>query len=393
MKFIRSALLGLFCCLSLPAFAAGTIFGLPLSQQFTENGEPMSGGKLYLYTAGTSTPVDAFESFGLTAGTELPHPIELDASGRIPEFWVADGSYRVRLTDVAGNEIFDINSTTAIGASSGSGGGGSGDVSEESIFQTGDIMWQPVNGTRSGFVRANARTIGSSSSGATERANADAETLFLFLWNNFSDTLCPVSTGRGGSAAADWAANKTIATLDMRGRLPYGMDTMGNSAASVVAGATSAGGAFGQEEKAITQANLPSVTFSDTLTTAAHTHSVSVSGTTGNNSATHTHSGTTGSDGSHNHDTDNAGGTSSVDSPGGTSVASIASGETSTDGTHDHSFTTGNASATHTHSWSDTATSGAASTTSISGSVTSGGSGTAFDTLPPGRAGSWYFKL
>jgi hypothetical protein len=393
MKFIRSALLGLFCCLSLPAFAAGTIFGLPLSQQFTENGEPMSGGKLYLYTAGTSTPVDAFESFGLTAGTELPHPIELDASGRIPEFWVADGSYRVRLTDVAGNEIFDINSTTAIGASSGSGGGGSGDVSEESIFQTGDIMWQPVDGTRSGFVRANARTIGSSSSGATERANADAETLFLFLWNNFSNTLCPVSTGRGGSAAADWAANKTIATLDMRGRLPYGMDTMGNSAASVVAGATSAGGAFGQEEKAITQANLPSVTFSDTLTTAAHTHSVSVSGTTGNNSATHTHSGTTGSDGSHNHDTDNAGGTSSVDSPGGTSVASIASGETSTDGTHDHSFTTGNASATHTHSWSDTATSGAASTTSISGSVTSGGSGTAFDTLPPGRAGSWYFKL
>jgi hypothetical protein len=393
MKFIRSALLGLFCCLSLPAFAAGTIFGLPLSQQFTENGEPMSGGKLYLYTAGTSTPVDAFESFGLTAGTELPHPIELDASGRIPEFWVADGSYRVRLTDVAGNEIFDINSTTAIGASSGSGGGGSGDVSEESIFQTGDIMWQPVDGTRSGFVRANARTIGSSSSGATERANADAETLFLFLWNNFSNTLCPVSTGRGGSAAADWAANKTIATLDMRGRLPYGMDTMGNSAASVVAGATSAGGAFGQEEKAITQANLPSVTFSDTLTTAAHTHSVSVSGTTGNNSATHTHSGTTGSDGSHNHDTDNAGGTSSVDSPGGTSVASIASGETSTDGTHDHSFTTGNASATHTHSWSVTATSGAASTTSISGSVTSGGSGTAFDTLPPGRAGSWYFKL
>jgi hypothetical protein len=393
MKFIRLALLGLFCCLSVPAFAAGTIFGLPLSQQFTENGEPMSGGKLYLYTAGTSTPVDAFESFGLTAGTELPHPIELDASGRIPEFWVADGSYRVRLTDVAGNEIFDINSTTAIGASSGGGGGGSGDVSEESIFQTGDIMWQPVNGTRSGFVRANARTIGSSSSGATERANADTETLFLFLWNNFSNSLCPVSTGRGGSAAADWAANKTIATLDMRGRLPYGMDTMGNSAAGVVDAATSAAGALGSEEITLLQSQLPSINFLDTLVVDSHTHSVSVDGTTGTQSASHTHSGTTSSDGSHNHDTDNAGGTTTVDAPGGTSVASIASGETSSDGTHSHTITTGNQSASHTHTWSDTSTSSAASSSSISGSVNSGGSGNAIATLPPGRAGSWYFKL
>jgi hypothetical protein len=393
MKFIRSALLGLFCCLSLPAFAAGTIFGLPLSQQVLVNGDPMSGGRLYLYEADTSTPATAYESFGLVAGTELSHPIELDSSGRIPEFWVADGSYRVRLTDADGNEIFDISSTTAIGASSGTGGGGSGDVSETSIFQAGDIMWQPVNGTRSGFVRANARTIGSSSSGATERANADTETLFLFLWNNFSNSLCPVSTGRGGSAAADWAANKTIATLDMRGRLPYGMDTMGNSAASVVAGATSAGGAFGQEEKAMVQANLPAITFSDTLAAPSHTHSVSVSGTTGTQSASHTHSGTTSTDGDHNHDTDNAGGTTSVDSPGGTGVASLASAETSTDGDHTHTITTGNQSASHTHTWSDTATSGAPSSTTISGSVTSGGVSTPFDTLPPGRAGSWYFKL
>jgi hypothetical protein len=392
MKLIRSALLGLFCCLSLPAFAAGTIFGLPLSQQFLENGEPMSGGNLYLYDGGTSTPAQAYESFGLAAGTELPHPIPLDSSGRIPEFWVADGSYRVRLTDADGNEIFDINSTTAIGASSGEGGSGDS-VAEADIFQAGDITWQPVDGTRSGWVRANARTIGSSSSGATERANADAETLFLFLWNNFSNSLCPVSGGRGGSAAADWAANKTIATLDMRGRLPYGMDTMGNSAQGVVDAATSAGGALGSEEITLLQSQLPSINFLDTLVVDSHTHNVSVDGTTSTQSASHTHSGTTSSDGSHNHDTDNAGGTTTVDSPGGTSVSNIASGETSSDGTHDHTITTGNQSASHTHTWSDTSTSGAASSSSISGSVNSGGSGNAVATLPPGRAGSWYFKL
>jgi hypothetical protein len=400
MKFIRSALLGLFCCLSLPAFAAGTIFGLPLSQQFLENGEPMSGGRLYLYAAGTSTPSTAYESFGLTAGTELSHPIELDSSGRIPEFWVADGSYRVRLTDADGNEIFDINSTTALGASSGTGGGGSGDVSESSIFQTGDLTWQPVDGTRSGWVRANARTIGSSSSGATERANADAETLFLFLWNNFSNTLCPVSTGRGGSAAADWAANKTIATLDMRGRLAYGMDTMGSTAASVVAGATAAGGAFGQEELAITQANLPNVTFTDTLL-LSHTHA----------GVSHTHDDGTYAVGAHTHgagsytveaegdgECTNCGGTTTVDSPGGAAVGTN-TGEVTVDvtvtGTVDGGVS-GSTTPSFTGSSGADGTGqggGAAPTANPSGSVVSGGSGTAFDTLPPGRAGSWYFKL
>jgi hypothetical protein len=345
---------------------AGTIFGLPLSQQFIENGEPMSGGKLYLYEAGTSTPATTYESFSLTAGTELSFPIELDSSGRIPEFWVDDGSYRVRLTDVDGNEIFDINSTTALGASSG--GAGTGDsVSDASIFQTGDLMWQPVNGTRSGWVRANSRTIGSSSSGATERANADCETLFLFLWNNFDNTLCPVGGGRGGSAASDWAANKVIGTLDMRGRLAYGMDTMGTSAAAIVAGATTAGGALGQEEKEIVQGNLPSgVNLSHSLTAATHTHtggSLAV-GTSITNGTNQIRAATGGSN-----DQATAGGDNNAWSNTlSTSTISLASGAVS-------------------------GTSDASGALAVSGTVSLGGSGTAFDTLSPGRAGSWYFRL
>lgn len=393
MRLFRSLLVSILCLLPLPAIAAGTIFGLPLSQQFTENGEPMSGGKLYLYAAGTSTPSTAYESFSLTVGTELPHPIVLDSSGRIPEFWLADGSYRVRLTDVAGNEIFDINSTTALGASSG--GAGSGDsVSEDSIFQTGDIFWQPVNSARSGWVRANARTIGSSSSGATERANADAEDLFLFLWNNFDNTLCPVSGGRGGSAASDWAANKTIATLDMRGRLAYGMDTMGNSAASIVAGATTAGGAFGQEELAISQANLPNVNFTEALTVDAHTHTGPSHTHTGP-SHTHSFSATTSSDGSHTHNEDGDKETAGFDGSGGsTAVTDVNSQPTSSSGSHTHTVS-GNTGAEGTGATgaSGTGATGAASASTISGTVSSGGSGTAFDTLPPGRAGAWYLKL
>jgi hypothetical protein len=399
MKLIRSALLGLFCCLSLPAFAAGTIFGLPLSQQFLENGEPMSGGRLYLYAGGTSTPSTAYGDFGLTAGEELSHPIELDSSGRIPEFWLADGSYRVRLTDADGNEIFDINSTTALGASSGSGGGGGGSVDEEAVFQTGDIMFQPVDGTRAGWVRANARTIGSSSSGATERANADTEALFLHLWNTYNDTFCPVSGGRGGSAAADWSANKTIGTLNMRGRTVYGMDTMGNTAAGVLPAAVTAGDFIGNEVSTIAQVNLPNVTFSDTLsiqhthTGPSHTHTAD--GTLA--VASHAHgAGSYTIAGSGSGTCTNCAGTTTVDSPGGATVATHTSNSTvnvTVTGTVDGGASgtsapdvTGNTSA------SGTGDTGAASA-GVAGSVTSGGSGTAFDTYAPGRVGTWYLKI
>lgn len=85
-----------------------------------------------------------------------------------------------------------------------------------------------------GWVRLNGRTIGSASSAATERANADCEALFLYLWDNLDDTRAPVSGGRGGSAAADWASNKRITLPSARDRVLVGMATMGNSDAALI---------------------------------------------------------------------------------------------------------------------------------------------------------------
>ena len=82
------------------------------------------------------------------------------------------------------------------------------------LTPTGAMLAYGATTAPAGWVRCNGRTIGSASSGATERANADAEDLFLFLWTNFADAQCAVSSGRGASAAADWAANKTIALPD-----------------------------------------------------------------------------------------------------------------------------------------------------------------------------------
>ncbi len=338
---------------------AGTIFGLALSQQFDDNGDPLAGCKLYIYDAGTSTPAVAYEDFGLTVGLELSHPMVADSAGRIPQFWLADGSYRVRLVDADGNEIFDMSSVTALGASSGSVSTGSG-VSDTALIQTGDFIWNPVSGTRTGFVRANGRTIGSSSSGGTERASSDCEDLFLFLWNNFSNSDCAVSGGRGGSAAADWAANKTIATLSMRGRCPYGLDDMGNSAASIISGATTAAAALGQESKVLVQGNLPSLNFSHSLTAASHTHDTSgmtaaltlapVTDVSANGTAAQ-----------------GAGAQTALGTPltvTKNAVLVTLSGNT-----------------------------GASGALTVSGTVSSGGSGTAVATLSPGRAGTWYIRL
>lgn len=250
---------------------AGTLFGLGLMPQFDAAGVIARGALLYLYSANTSTPVTSYSDSALT--TSQVWPLEADSGGRLPAFWLADGDYRARLTTSAGVEIFDEQSITAIGASSGAS---SGSTSQDTstLHQSGDFLWQPVHHTvtRSGWVRANGKTIGSSASAATERANSDTQTLFEFLWNTFSDAFCAVSTGRGGSATADFNANKTIVLLDMRDSTPIGLSGMGNTSSGLISdtGTTAVGATT--TSITIAQANLPSVNFvipSNTVITAA----------------------------------------------------------------------------------------------------------------------------
>lgn len=154
-------------------------------------------------------------------------------------------------------------------------------------MEVGDIKLAFATGAKTGFVRANGRTIGDATSGGTERANADTSALFTHLWNNFSNTICPVSSGRGANAAADFAAHKNITLPDARGRVPTGMDDMGNSAAGRVTGATTLGDFGGSETRIISQANLPAVQIGVGVSGAtsaelqAHNHYYNMPGTGG----------------------------------------------------------------------------------------------------------------
>ena len=87
------------------------------AQFFTNDGVILSGGKLYTYAAGTTTPQTAFtSSSGVTAHT---NPIILDSAGRVPggEIWLTvDTAYKFVLNTSTDVLIATYDNITGIGA-------------------------------------------------------------------------------------------------------------------------------------------------------------------------------------------------------------------------------------------------------------------------------------
>lgn len=162
-----------------------------------------------------------------------------------------------------------------------------------SVFATGDAKFTFKTTADTGWVMMNDGSIGSATSGATTRANADTEALFTLLWNNVINTWAPVSGGRGASAAADFAANKTL-TLPLQ---------LGRAIAISGTGATLTARALGEnlgaETHQLTVAEMPthSHTYDRAFRAAGDNHGGFVSWTF---SWTSTATGTAGSDTPHN---------------------------------------------------------------------------------------------
>lgn len=83
-----------------------------LKQRFFDaNGDPLAGGKLYSYVAGTSTPLATYtDQSGLVANS---NPVILDADG-YAEVWMAQVGYKFMLTDVLDVEIFTVDNVLSI---------------------------------------------------------------------------------------------------------------------------------------------------------------------------------------------------------------------------------------------------------------------------------------
>jgi len=81
----------------------------PRQQFFGNDGNPLAGGKLYTYAAGTSTPKATYTD---TAGTIAnTNPIVLNARGEATIYW--DGAYKVTLTDAASATIYTQDNVTS----------------------------------------------------------------------------------------------------------------------------------------------------------------------------------------------------------------------------------------------------------------------------------------
>ena len=85
-------------------------------QFFTNSGVPLSGGKLYTYAAGTTTPKATYtSSSGSTAHT---NPIILDSAGRVPggEIWLLTPPYKFVLHTSTDVLIATYDNISGIGA-------------------------------------------------------------------------------------------------------------------------------------------------------------------------------------------------------------------------------------------------------------------------------------
>jgi hypothetical protein len=86
------------------------------AQFFTNSGVILSGGKLYTYAAGTTTPKPTYtSSSGNTAHT---NPIILDSAGRVPggEIWLLSAPYKFALYTSADVLIATYDNISGLGA-------------------------------------------------------------------------------------------------------------------------------------------------------------------------------------------------------------------------------------------------------------------------------------
>lgn len=88
------------------------------AQFFDNNGDPLSGGKVYTYAAGTTTPQATYT----TSAGNVAHanPIVLDSAGRVPsggEIWLTDTvSYKFVLSNSTGTTIGTYDNLTGNGS-------------------------------------------------------------------------------------------------------------------------------------------------------------------------------------------------------------------------------------------------------------------------------------
>jgi hypothetical protein len=355
-----------------------------LSRQpvFDTQGLKAVGAQIFTFDAGTSNARVAYRD-GSNNPQPWTQPFNTDVNGQIPPFWiVGTTAYRVRILSAQNVPLLDIDNLTAEIAVPSAPPVTNG-------YSTGDTIFRFDTAEKAGFVKLNGKTLGSAASLADYRDDSSID-LYTLLYNGI--LALTVSGGRGASAAADFAAAKTLTLPDMKSRSPFGLDTMGGAAANRLTGVTfssgnssTLGSTGGEALHVLTIAELAAHNHTGaTDASGAHTPTGTISSTNA-----HNHTGTTDAGTPHHHSyvtqapaALNIGSTLATVNVGTQTLTTTDESAhthtvtTSTVAAHNHTFT-GDAVASHTHTYTGNNT----------------GSGTAHNTMPPFILGTWYCKI
>jgi len=220
----------------------------PKAQFLTANGQPLVGGKVYTYAAGTTTPLATYTSAsGVSANT---NPIILNARGEA-DIWYTNGvSYKVVLTDNADSVIWTVdniaiagsmatqnsNAVSITGGTIGSGVTFNGNTTGTASNVTGVVA--VANGGTGSATAGPARTnLGAAASGA----NTDITALDQSTTVAANGTIAATSLGfRGAPQNAQTAAYGLLLTDNGKhiSITTGGVTVPANSAAAFPIGAT-----------------------------------------------------------------------------------------------------------------------------------------------------------
>ena len=243
-------------------------------QFFDANGVPLSGGKLYTYVAGTTTPQTTYTSISGVVANE--NPIILNSEGRVSgtnEVWLDIAvAYKLILKTSADVQLWsadDLSGMAGLGSALPVASGGTG-VSSNTAYAVlcgGTTATNPIQSIAS--VGTTGQVLTSNGAGALPTMQASFLSGMIILW---SGSVASIPTG--------WLlCNGSSSTPDLRNRFVVG------------AGSTYAVDATGGSANA----TLPSHTHTatSTVTDPSHSHLFQVSGSgSGNPSSTNAGSST-----------------------------------------------------------------------------------------------------
>jgi hypothetical protein len=81
---------------------------------FDADGNPLAGGKVYTYEAGTTTPLVTYNSATESVPTQNTNPVILDANGNA-NIWLKNQSYKIVVKDSDDNTLITRDNVTHIG--------------------------------------------------------------------------------------------------------------------------------------------------------------------------------------------------------------------------------------------------------------------------------------